>query len=345
VVISYIFLMGVDMIRWTRCLLLLSSCLLVLPRLVQAQELALADRIRIAEAFRLADAAEQLWPGWSQIPFAVLLVTREHEFLIRHPTPTDDFESLGRDEILDEEVLARPRVFEPQLLATFPAVAGVPTLVIGTSEVTGLSSTEWVLTALHEHFHQLQMSDADYYPETAALDLSGGDESGMWMLDYPFPYDSSKVATALEELGRAAGRALDSIGSSSSEQLLSDYLELRARLPDLLADKDYRYLSFQLWQEGLARYTQLAVASMAAADYEPMRGFQALKDYIPYSEAAAELRQTVRRELESELRELKRIFFYPLGAVEGLLLDEFRPGWRESYLIRKFYVERYFTPQ
>ncbi len=335
--------MAGDMIRCARCLVLLTHCLLALPRLIQAQELAHADRIRIAEAFRLADAVEQLWPGWSEVPFAVLLVTSEHEFLIRHPHPTDDFESLGRDAILDEEVLARPRVFEPDLRATFPAVAGVPTLVIGTSEATGLSSTQWVLTALHEHFHQLQMSDAEYHPATSDLDLSGGDESGMWMLDYPFPYDSPDVAAALEKLGRTGRRALDSIGSRSSRQVLADYLALRDRLPDLLAEKDYRYLSFQIWQEGLARYTQLAVAAKAAAGYEPLREFEALQDYIPYSQAAAELRETVRSELENELPELRRVFFYPLGAVEGLLLDEFRPGWRELYLARKFYVERYFA--
>ena len=51
------------------------SCFLVLPPPIHAQELAHADRVRIAEAFRLADAVEQLWPGWSEVPFAVLLVS------------------------------------------------------------------------------------------------------------------------------------------------------------------------------------------------------------------------------------------------------------------------------
>jgi hypothetical protein len=337
--------MAGDMIRCTRCLVLLTHCLLVLPSFIQAQELAYADRVRISEAFRLADAVEQLWPGWSEVPFAVLLVTSEHEFLIRHPNPTDDFDSLGHDPLLDEEVLVRARVFEPGLLATFPAVSGLPTLVIGTPEETGLSSSEWVLTALHEHFHQLQMSDADYYPATDELDLSSEDESGMWMLDYPFPYDSPKVAAALERLARTARLALDSIGSPSSGEILADYLSQRARLQEALTEKDYRYLSFQIWQEGIARYTQLAAAVRAGTGYVPSERFEALPDYIPYAEAAEELLETVRRELERRLPELRRVFFYPIGAVEGLLLDGVRPGWREHYLARKFYVERYFTDQ
>lgn len=321
----------------------LVSCLMASPQTARGQEWAYADRVRIAEAFRLADAVESLWPGWSEVPFAILLVTSEHEFLIRHPSPTGDFESLGRDPLLEEQVFVRPRVFEPGLLATFPAVSGLPTLVIGTAEDTGLSSTPWVLTALHEHFHQLQMSDADYYPATEGLGLSGEDESGMWMLEYPFPYDSSEVAASLEKLGRAGRRALDSIGSRSSREILRDYLAERDRVRDALSEPDYRYLSFQIWQEGIARYTQLAVAARAGSEYEPSSRFAALPDFMPYSDAAAQLQETVRSELEGSPAALRRVFFYPLGAVEGLLLDEFRPGWREHYLARKFYVERYFA--
>jgi len=331
------------MIRRMWLLVALVACLLVVPRFIPAQELAYADRVRIAEAFRLADAVERLWLGWSEVPFAVLLVTSTHEFLIRHPHPTDDFESLGHDAVLDEEVLVRARVFEPGLLATFPAVSGLPTLVIGTPEGTGLSSTQWVLTALHEHFHQLQMSDDDYYPATDGLDLSSEDESGMWMLDYPFPYDSPKVAAALEKLAHAARLTLDSIGSPSSGEILGDYLAERDRLQGALSEKDYRYLSFQIWQEGIARYTQLAVATLAGTEFVPSTLFEALPDFMSYSDAADELLETVRSELERSLPELRRVFFYPIGAVEGLLLDKTRPGWREDYLARKFYVERYFV--
>ena len=320
-------------------------CSLVVSQTSRGQEMDHADRVRIAEAFRLADAVEELWPGWSEVPFAVLLVTSEREFLIRHPAPTDDFESAGHDALLDEEVHVRPRVFEQGLLATFPAVSSVPTLVIGTSEDTGLTSTHWVLTALHEHFHQLQMSDAEYYPETNGLDLSGGDESGMWMLEYPFPYDSAPVAAAMEQLARAARRALDSIDTPSSGEMLRQYLAERDRVRDALGERDYRYLSFQIWQEGIARYTQLTVAERAGAQYEPSEPFSALPDFTPYSAAAEELRETVRRELQRSLPGLRRVFFYPIGAVEGLLLDRFRPGWRESYLDRKFYVERYFAEE
>jgi len=76
-------------------------CWLAAPALARAPALPATDRVRIAEAFRLADAlTERLWAGWSQAPFAVLLVTPEREFLIRHPRPTSDFQSLGDDSLL-----------------------------------------------------------------------------------------------------------------------------------------------------------------------------------------------------------------------------------------------------
>src|SRR5260370_29548884 len=68
------------------------------------------DRIRIAEAFRLADAVgNRVWPGWDKAPFAVLLVTPEYEFLVRHPKPSADFTSLGEDKVLKYGVSYRKR--------------------------------------------------------------------------------------------------------------------------------------------------------------------------------------------------------------------------------------------
>jgi hypothetical protein len=56
------------------------------------------DRIRLAEAFRLGDQiGDRVWPGWKKAPFAVLLVTPETEFLIRHPKPSEDFTKTGYD--------------------------------------------------------------------------------------------------------------------------------------------------------------------------------------------------------------------------------------------------------
>ena len=123
------------------------------------------DRVRLAEAFRLSEKlGDDLWAGWSKTPFAVLLVTQDKEFLIRHPRPSDDFTSLGYDAKLKSDVYYRDRKFQTNLLATFPAVGGVSTVVIGQAENTASkTSTPWVITLMHEHFHQLQDSQPNFY--------------------------------------------------------------------------------------------------------------------------------------------------------------------------------------
>lgn len=87
----------------------------------------------------------------------------------------------------------RKRMYPIAMQATFPGVNGVNTIVIGHAELTAdKTSTRWVLTVLHEHFHQLVYSQPGYYADVEKLGLAHGDKTGMWMLNYPFPYDSAR---------------------------------------------------------------------------------------------------------------------------------------------------------
>lgn len=295
------------------------------------------DRVRIAEAFRLADAlGDGVWPGWSAAPFAVLLVTPATEFLVRHPRPSPEFARVGYDSLLGSEVYARPRVFAPTLLATFPAVGGVPTIVIGEAERTGKRSTAWVLTLLHEHFHQLQNSRPDYFQRALDLGLSGGDQTGMWMLDYPFPYDSAPVRAAVATLGSAAHALAGAAPGDARRAALARYVEARHEVREALSPLDYRYLAFQLWQEGVARYTELAVATLAASRFAPGAAFRALPDYTSFADAAAELRAQVDAARALDLASDRRVAFYPLGAATALALDAAAPGWRGRYFEHPF---------
>src|SRR5438128_10277898 len=109
-----------------RLLLLLPVLLLVQTAPAQdSPRLSETDRVRLAEAFRLGAAlGDKIWKQWSQAPFAVLLVTPEQEFLVRHPKPSSDFALIGYDPNLKSNVYVRKRVFQTHLLATFPAVGG-----------------------------------------------------------------------------------------------------------------------------------------------------------------------------------------------------------------------------
>lgn len=296
-----------------------------LPAFLAAQGPALPDagRARLAEGYRIAAAvADAVWPGWGRVPFEVLLVTAEHEFLVRPARAPQGFGPLGRDSLLGGDVWTRPRTFPPDLLATFPAFGPPPTIVIGEPEQTGKAPAEWVITLLHEHFHQLQMGDSDYVTAAARLDLAGGDQSGMWMLNWPFPYDSVPVRVAYDTLSLALAAAVSGIGTDAFTARVGSVPIAVADLIAALPPPAQRYFWFQIWQEGVSRYVELRVAEAAGA---------------PYADLARQLRVAIVRELaQPDLPRHRRASFYALGAGLALVLDVTDPSWRARYRTTKF---------
>ncbi len=303
-----------------------------------------ADRIRLAEAFRIADQlGEEVWPGWEHAPFGVLLVTDHHEFLIHQNQDHPDFQSLAYDSMLHSFVLVRIRNFSTNLLSTFPALGGQPLVVIGLPENTNRNSSTWVTTVLHEHFHQLQMSDPSYYPDVNALNLARGDDSGQWMLDYPFPYDDPVVREPFDSFSSSLHIALKRNKKPDFTDRVDAFMMTHGDLEALLRDDEYRYLSFQLWQEGVARYVEYRIAELAGKHYQPTEKFRNLEDYVPFKKVAREMRTRIYHSLnDPSLEEKQRVAFYPLGAAIAILLDEINPAWKEDYFSTKFYLEDYF---
>ncbi|MEP6924009.1 MAG: hypothetical protein ABI954_06070 [Pyrinomonadaceae bacterium] len=305
------------------------------------------DRIRLVEAFRIGETlGSKVWKNWDKAPFAVLLVTPENEFLIRHPKPSKDFTFIGYDSMLKSDVYFRKRTQQINFLATFPAVGGVSTIVIGQAENTfKKTSTPWVVTVLHEHFHQFQDSQPNYYKEVDALNLSGGDQTGMWQLNFAFPYKDAQVNEHFSALSKLLAETLQTKSKSEFLAKLTKYLKARQAFQQMLSPDDYKYFSFQIWKEGIARYTEWRIADLAARKYKPSKEFLALKDYMPLREVAD---TTLNKQIMASLPTLQleiseRLVFYPFGAAEGLLLDRANRQWQSRYLIEKFYVEKYFV--
>jgi hypothetical protein len=297
------------------------------------------DRVRIREAYRLAtQLGDRVWAGWHNAPFALLLVTPDYEFLVGHPNPSSDFTATSTDTLLGGPVLFRKRTFPVQLQATFPAVNGVNTIVIGPAELTAdKNSTRWVLTVLHEHFHQFVYSRPGYYDAVSKLGLAHGDQSGMWMLNYPFPYDSSRTQEAFSAMTHAL---LDALAQTDQPALASKSAAFRramAAFRQSAPAEAAKYFDFQLWQEGVARYTEIALGELAAKAYTPSAEFSALPDFKSYANVAAEIRRGVLNDLGTmSLAKLKRVVVYSTGAADALLLDKVRPSWKSEFLLHRF---------
>jgi hypothetical protein len=319
-------------------------CLIAEARAQATPQISADDRIRLAEAFRLADKlGNKAWKDWSKSPFAVVLVTPEHEFLVRHPNPPKEFTESAYDSMLKSKIYYRKRVFNPEFLATM-YVGGVPTIVVGQAENTAAkTSTRWVVTLSHEHFHQFQYSQPDYQAGTTALGLARGDQTGMWMLNFPFPYADAEVNKRFSFMTEALADALKSVKTKDFSGKLSAYFDARKQFQQSLTPDDYKYFSFQLWQEGVARYTEYRIAKLAAKLYEPSKEFTQMKDFTSFEQdAEATLNRILSRLSKLSLEKDQRVAFYTIGAAEALLLDEANPDWQRRYLAEKFYLEKYF---
>lgn len=230
------------------------------------------DLVRIKEAFRLTQAIQDsVWPGgWGAVPFPLLLVTEEREFLVAFPRTPSGFEEGQYLGSLGTRILERPRQLQPNLLATFPAFGPPSVIVVGQPKATRKNATTWVLTIVHERFHQFQSADSGYYSAVQGLDLSDGDQTGMWMLNYPFPYRSTAIVERFSALSRNLAHLLDQSSASQRRAFWESYV---AFLADL-SERDRRYLSFQVWQEGVARYVELRTAELAAPPIRSDPGVQ-----------------------------------------------------------------------
>jgi len=165
----------------------------------------------------------------------------------------------------------------------------------------------------------------------------------MWMLNYAFPYQSSFVRARFAELTQRLDSAIAAGSPERRAALWNAVQSARAPLRAELSADDYRYLAFQMWQEGVARYTELQVARWATKNYEPSAAFRALPDFTTYADAAARIESGIHTGLRgSPLEHDGRVAFYPAGAAMALLLDANVPGWRARYFDRDYSLDAQF---
>ena len=279
----------------------------------------------IARARSIAsNAGDSVWPGFARVPFPVLLVGADREVLYCPAGPAKGFAAMGRDALTHCTRKGRKRVFEPSIRATFWAVDHMPTVVIGMPAQTGDKGAVWVATLLHEHFHQMQMRAPGYQRQLAALDLAGSDTTGAWMLNFTFPYERNDVVAAFAAYAHALKRALRATDKDDFARTVRLWRRARRAAFARLSAPQRRYGEFQLWQEGVARYSEIAIAEAAP----PGRHH----DNMDFDALALNLRQRVLDNLQNfDMAKNRRVSFYALGAGEALLLDRLRPEWRARY--------------
>ena len=279
---------------------------------------AIGPRLAAVRLFAAAEG-ERLWSGYGNAPFEFLLVEPDQESLLCRSSVPAGFRSAGRDSATGCERYTRPRTSLPDtLLAAMPLFGPPPTIVMGTPESTGRTPAGWLRTILHEHFHQWQFSLPEYFARIDALDLKGGDETGMWALNFAFPYERADVVAAQAAASQALAEAVAARGTTGFYSKFDAYLIARRTLARAAGERNWRYAEFQLWQEGVARWTEIQLGK-AYPDPE-------------VSKSAAVLEERTLAELKKPaIAKQKREFVYAYGAAEAMLLEACGAKWRKRY--------------
>jgi hypothetical protein len=279
---------------------------LIGPRLSEVGSFAKAEGVRI-------------WPGYGAAPFGFLLISGKTEMLLCRDQAPSGFTPAGADPSTGCPRFTRARAgLSDKLLAAMPLFGPPSVIVMGTPETTGRTEANWVRTILHEHFHQWQNALPDYFPRTLALGLTGGDETGMWMLNYPFPYGRPDVVKAQAAASQALADALAARQTPDFYAKFDAYLARRRAFEAVSGQSNWRYIELQLWQEGVARWTEIALG----------------KTYPDkaVAESAAKLEERTLAALRSpDLAGQKREFAYAYGAGEAMLMETCGPQWRSRY--------------
>ena len=258
-----------------------------------------------------------IWPNYEIAPFGFLITLEDREILFCHNSYVEGFKSLPVDRVTNCDLQERTNVLPKNLLAAMPAFDGVSTIVMGTPKSTGRTRAEWIRAIFHEHFHQYQSKFNNYYGRLNDLGLSNGDTTGMWMLNYQFPYKKEIFVANLDDASHALHSAIMSKPPLLQQQV-SHYLQARQKLEMSVSANDWKYFELQLWTEGVARWTDIEI-SERTSDREIVESGKLLRE------------QTISALLTLDPAQSGRGIAYTYGVAEAILLERCKPNWRREY--------------
>lgn len=276
----------------------------------------------------VSHSGDGIWPDYSRISIPVQLIepTREVLFCGR---PAKGFRRLPIDKMTGCNMQVRNRQL-PVDLAAATDLDGQPVIQIGLPDALESSRSEWIVTLLHETFHQYQASLPGYLNAVSAAGRSLGQQGTQWILSYPFPYADPKVAAAFADMN---GRALAFLANQRPDQnreLAVAYLAARRSAQTAAGEAAWSYYEFQVGQEGVARWSELKLAQIAGRTDKGVAAVAA--------DRWAALSTSLRAMNDQGLSVWKRGSFYVLGAVEAEMLDRLAPAWQDHYVRRPFSI-------
>ena len=342
-----------------------------IDRLSDLDKARIAEALRLRRTF-----GDLVWPGWSNANIPLILYNEAYAFLCGadHPGPgwrtvpgnrkrggqwaavpdiPIDGRQYYRQRLVGER--ASPQAFTVRVgdlwaasMITrdwtkikmgndirdgFPSVikAFVPYRLIARMFLgLAMNGDGYICVIEHESFHAYQgivsanrLADA----ETALIDAGA-----------KYPWADSQFNEQWKAELNALADALPETQEKSTADSAARFISLR-RARRLAFHLDSAMVDLERareWEEGLAKYAELAIWKCAASDpaYKPVQALSADPDFHGYRTFAAkwaEERATLR--LQSHAEDNR---FYYSGMAQAFLLDRLNPGWKKTVMQNVF---------
>jgi len=305
------------------------------------------DKARLEESLHLKQQlGEDVWPGWGVTKVPILLWNRHGSFLVAYPSLPMGWTLVSGDAFQDRpyyrQPTANPQNFGLQvgdhlvasmatkwetdafMIQVFRGVLPPGIKAVFPYWLLILPSEVQITGVLHESFHVYQAEVSG--PRLQEAESSHRLGAAYWQVDGAMRADWKQETSLL-------ARALAASSDSEARQLARQFLERRAqrRQASGLAQDLIDYERQLEWEEGLAKYVELAIwrQASAAQEYRPIAAMSADRQFKRYATFRQRWQQEVGQMRTQASREGETRFYYT-GMAQAMLLDRLLPGWKDD---------------
>jgi hypothetical protein len=338
------------------------------------ERLSRLDKARVAEALHLRRTlGDALWPGWGTAEIPLIQYNERYAFLVDYPDPPagwlkmpertargGPWEPVAGDtcegrtyyrQVLSD-VNVRPEAFTVLVGARWTAsmttkewtqiglgnemrkdLPGVLKHIVPYRAFGRLLNSDWhICGVLHESFHAYQGMAA---PERLAEGERCMSVAGR------YPWDEPAFVEAWQKEQDLLAAALQATSQVEKADLTRRFLAQRrdrraARGLDAeLVDLERR----REWEEGLAKYIELAIWRLGATtpDYRPIAAMNSDSNFKQYRGFPQHWSQEVAQLRRGGSSRDGR--FYYTGMAQAFLLDSFAPDWKTKAMLPGVFLE------
>jgi hypothetical protein len=345
-----------------------------IDRLADLEKARIAEVFHLRETI-----GNSIWPGWSNASIPIIVYNEAYAFLIGLENPDPGWRTVpqniargGSWELVSGATIDGRKYYRQKLINT-REVPQAFTVRVGDFWSASMTTKEWTPIKMGNNirdglpsaikaivpyrliariFLGLAMNTDGYicaiehesfhaYQGIMAADRLASAEIALSQLGKKYPWFDSAFNNAWKAELNTLADALSASQEQRMAELATQFVSMRqARRKAFQLDADLRNLErLREWEEGLAKYTELAIWKHAALDstYKPVQALRGDPDFKSYGSFAgkwaAEL-TTLRRQSKGD-----EVRFYYSGMAQAFLLDRLNPDWRSKILQRDVFLE------